>query len=138
MKKTYLLVLTAFFSLSCFAQDLTAQEPTGAIDKRIVEVYAGQLAELMKVPQRLKDLNNILFKRTEIITLPYVSGEKYTKLSQMPLFNKYNPALERDKTYDPATFNVLKYNLQFYHKHKKIYRIDNTDLVIIIKPQYQK
>ena len=61
--------------------------------------------------------------------------EKYQKLSSIQLFNKYNESLKRDLEFNIETFNVLKYDLNFFSSHRKVYRIDNTDWLIIINPK---
>ena len=39
--------------------------------------------------------------------------------------------------YNKKRFNVLKYNLEFFGRGSRLYRIDNTDYFIIIKSQHQ-
>lgn len=139
MKKTCLLLLITFFSLQSFGQKVAESAVNPAsVDQRIVEVFGDQLATLvLNDPQRLKSLNDILLNRTEIKKIPIGTRDKYVKLSTMPLFNKYNPNLQRDVPFNKDNFNVLKYNLEFFARSTKIYRIDNTDLVIVIHPQTQ-
>ena len=106
------------------------------VDPRIIEVYANQLDVLvLSDNQRLNDLNDILLKRTEIVVEKYRQDEKFLKLFSMPLFNKYNINLKKDTVFTVETFNVLKYNLEFFSKFDKVYRIDNTDFILIIHPQ---
>ena len=106
------------------------------VDPRIIEVYANQLDVLvLSDNQRLNDLNDILLKRTEIVVEKYRQDEKFLKLFSMPLFNKYNINLKKDTVFTVETFNVLKYNLEFFSKFDKVYRIDETDFILIIHPQ---
>lgn len=115
-----------------FVLSLAAQN---GVDWRIKQVYGDYLKEVeTRDPERLVHLDRLLNERVTVVTLERTEGEKFAKLSAMPLFNKYNPALERDVTYDPKTFNVLKYDLTFFSRTVMVYRIDGTDLVIVIRP----
>lgn len=106
----------------------------------IKEVYADKLeAYVLNRPQKLKDLKNLLRNRIIIKEMPDLvyNPEKYKTLSSAGLFNSYNPTLEFDKTYSKDNFNVLKYNLDFFGRGSRIYRIDKTNYFIIIKSQHQ-
>jgi hypothetical protein len=106
------------------------------IDPKIREVYATYTEEqVSKDPDRLRDLNDILQNRLTVVWSPPASEEKYTKLSSMNLFRVYNPELTRDTVFDIVTFNPLKYDLDFFPRHTMIYRIDDTNYVIMIEPQ---
>ena len=43
--------------------------------------------------------------------------------------------ITRDTNFDQSSFNILKYDLNFFSPHTKVYRIDNTDWLIIINPK---
>ncbi|WP_290697057.1 hypothetical protein [Lacinutrix sp.] len=116
-------------------ESLTLKEKTF-----IQEVYGDKFdAYVMSRPQKLKDLKNLLRNRVVIKEMPdFVNySEKYKTLSSAGLFNLYNPTLEFDKAYDKDNFNVLKYNLEFFGRGSRIYRIDNTNYFIIVKSQHQ-
>ena len=106
------------------------------VDPRISEVFGNQLQALvLNVPNRLKDLNDILTKRVKIEDMKAERDEKYPKLSSVPLYTANNPDLKRDTVVDENTFNPLKYEFRFHARTTVIYRIDNTDKVIVIYPQ---
>lgn len=110
------------------------------IDARIQEVYGDKTQELLaNDPDRLRFLNELLASRISLeLSLKDLStNSSITKLSEVELYNKYNQSLVRDINFNPETFNPLKYNLSFYSFSKEpvIYRIDNTDYIIVIKPQ---
>ncbi len=86
--------------------------------------------------QHHKSLVDLLQNRVEFTKLvkSTASDKDYPNIDQVPLFNKYNQSITRDTTFDENTFNVLKYDLIFFSNFTKIYRINNTDWVIIIKP----
>jgi hypothetical protein len=105
----------------------------------IEEVYADKFdAYVINRPQKLKDIKNLLRNRVAIEEMPELVGhtKKYKSLSEMGLFNSYNTALTFDKAYNKGDFNVLKYNLNFYSRGTKMYRIDNTNYFIIVKSQH--
>jgi hypothetical protein len=121
---------TLLFFLSSMARLSSAQ----SIDPRIQEVYGDKTQELVaNDPDRLKFLNDILIKRTEIKEIPLNSDEdKFPKLSSFELLNKYNTKLVKDVIFNPDNFNPLKYNLNFYSmQNDVIIRVDNTNYVLI-------
>lgn len=106
----------------------------------IKEVYGDKFdAYVLSRPQKLKDLKNLLRNRIVIKEIPDLvnNKKKYKTLSSAGLFNSYNTKLTFDKIYNKDNFNVLKYNLDFFGRGSRIYRIDNTNYFIIIKSQHQ-
>ena len=106
----------------------------------IKEVYADKFeAYVLNRPQKLKDLKNLLRNRLVIKEMPELVGntEKYKTLTEAGLFNSYNSALTFDTTYNKNTFNVLKYNLEFFGRGSRVYRINNTNFFIVILSQHQ-
>ncbi|MBR9915435.1 MAG: hypothetical protein GYB32_11510 [Algicola sp.] len=105
----------------------------------ITEVYGHTVKQnVLDIPQRLKDIKNILRNRVEVKNIPNPSDQKpCTLLSEVPLMDYYVSDLERDKNFNPQNFNPLKYLFQFYAYGSHMYRVDNTNYFIIIKSQYQ-
>lgn len=100
------------------------------------EVYVDQLDRfVLSNPQRVKAIKHLLRNRIVIKTIKNIDRSKYTLLSEIDLRNKYNPSLKRDDKYIAERFNPLKYNLPFYAKGSSIYKIDNSDYFLFIKPQ---
>jgi len=126
MKRLCLLVALAL-SFSMSAQKKSSLE-------KIQEVYGAYWNELIQVDSdRQKVLTDLLENRVQIVEEPYAEDEKFPKLSSVPLFNKYNPQLSRDTEYDANTFNVLKYDMNFFSIASQFYRIDGTNYIIYIK-----
>lgn len=74
--------------------------------------------------------------RIEIGTEAVQPGENYPLFSTVNLVaNKCNPALSRDLTFDPATFNPLKYRFDYSSPVVKKYRVDNTIYIISVMPK---
>ncbi len=79
------------------------------------------------------------FNRLEIQTLPKSTPENYPLLSEVKLIPaKCNPDLKRDENFSPGTFNPFKYRLDYTSTSNKVYRVDNTDYIIVIKPAESK
>lgn len=111
-----------------------AQTSTKSSLEKIQEVYGSYWNEVIKVDNdRQKVLTDLLENRVEIIDQPFVEGEKYDKLLSVPLFNKYNSQLEKDVQFDLDTFNILKYDLNFFSSREQVYRIDGTNYIVYIK-----
>ena len=136
MKNLFYLFLT--FALIAFANinDANAQQ----VNAKIQEVYGDKTQELViNDPIRLDFLNDLLNNRIKIIESPLSdNNEKEIKLSSVELLNKYNPSLTRDVVFDPLNFNPLKYNFNFFPKTASVYRVDNTNYLIVIQAQTSK
>lgn len=127
--KRYYLLLSLAISFGSHAQSAK----TSSLEK-IQEVYGSYWAEVEKIDtDRQKVLVNLLENRVQILQEPYFEGEKYQKLSTIPLFNKYNNKLKRDMIFDENAFNVLKYDINFFSSNDQVYRIDNTNYIVYIK-----
>ena len=106
------------------------------INPKIQEVYGNMTEQIAQnEPDRIKALNDLLENRIKIVKSPIVGEDKYIKLSSVSLLNKYNPNLKRDEQFDPENFNALKYNMNFFTTQTQVYRVDNTDFIIVIEKQ---
>jgi len=105
----------------------------------INEVYGSTAhANILNIPQRLKDTKNILRNRVEIKNIPNIRDQKEcTLLSEVPLLDYYVDNLQRDVNFNPQNFNPLKYLFEFYSFGTHMYRVDNTNYFIIIKSQHK-
>lgn len=109
------------------------------IDPKITEVYGEKTQEIFQNdPDRIKALSDLLDNRIKLVESPVNGEDKYIKLSTVPLLDKYNKNLKRDLVFNIQTFNPLKYDLNFFTTEVQIYRIDNTDYIIIIDSQKKK
>jgi hypothetical protein len=135
MKHILYSFLTAFCIVFVNINVISAQQ----INPKIQEVYGNMTEQIAQnEPDRIKALNDLLENRIKIIISPIIGDDKYTKLSSVPLLNKYNPNLERDKEFDPENFNPLKYNMNFFTAQTQVYRVDYTDYIIVIEKQRTK
>ncbi len=113
---------------------------TGKELKQLKEVYGDALEkDVLNIPQRLKDIKNILRNRVRIAYVPDLSKHKPCKLlSEVPLFDAYVNNLKRDVVFNQKTFNPLKYAFPFYGTRTEIYQVDNTDYYIEIQSQFYR
>ena len=127
------IVKTLLFATMLITVNATAQD----IDPKIKEVYGESESQALRNnPDRLERLTDLLNNRIKILEVPVEGKEKCPKLSQMELITRYNSNLTRDVVFDPATFNPLKYNLNFFSTTSNVvYRVDNTNYLIVIEPQ---
>ena len=101
----------------------------------IREVFADQADTLvLNSPSNRYNIIVDFLQRFEIVSMPEYAEKEFALLSSVPLMNKYNPGLRRDIVVDVVTFNPLKYQFPFYSKSKEIFRIDGTNLLIVIQP----
>ncbi len=129
----------SFFTFALIALANVSDASAQQVNAKIQEVYGDKTQEIAQNdPERIKLLNDLLDNRIKIIESPIVGEDKYTKLSNVPLLNKYNTNLKRDLTFDPANFNPLKYSMNFFTSEAQIYRVDNTDYLIVIQQQGSK
>ena len=130
MKQLLLFSLLLFFAL--IPEMVVAQQITTPTIQKITEVYGPSFPnDNPGMYQKMEDLLNNRIRYTQVAQEP---NEKYTKLSSRGLLNKNNPSMTRDQTFNEGTFNPLKYDLNFYAKTTQIYRIDNSNYLIVIDP----
>lgn len=131
--KKYIVAICCLSTTFFFGQEKRSNKD------KIAELYGDQLSYFQSFdPARIESLNDLLTNRVEFKTIPDNVNKKFLKLSEIPLFNKYNSDLKRDSEFDPNNFNILKYQINFYSTKTQIIRVDNTDMVIIIKPQNKR
>lgn len=131
MKNNIRIIFTFLFMLFVSISNSFGQQ----VNPKIQEVLGDKTQEILAAdPGKLAFYNNII-ERAQVMEMPINEKEVYTKLSTIPLLNKYNPNLSRDIVFDPLNFNPLKYSLSFSSTKTEVYRVDNTDYLIIIKPQ---
>jgi hypothetical protein len=107
-----------------------------SIDDKIAEVYGDVNGNFFRGNTELySTFQGLLQNRVRIEEMPYETGEKFPKISTLPLMNKYNTSLSHTPFLNAQSFNPLKYNMEFFAKSTKVYRIDNTNLIIVIDPQ---
>lgn len=131
MKINKLFVLLSFLVFNVTYSQTTAKSNPGLEQQFIEEVFGTNVA---KDGQHYKNLQLLLRDRIVYKQEPSQENDKFPKISEAPLLNKYNSNLVRDFKFDENSFNILKYNLNFFSPNTKVYRFDNSDWLIIINP----
>jgi len=109
-------------------------------DERIKldNAYGSELKnQILDRPIRVKDIKDILRNRIDIYQENIKDVSTIPLLSNVPIFNIYNHKLNRP-VFNRNNFNPLLYNFNFFLKTKQIYRVDNTNYLIVIKPRELK
>ena len=143
MRKNYtkmLLPLVAVLLLSFVSESFISKTQVNQqvisnskIDQYIEQVYGVYADELVFNTSKYGLIKTLLRNRIEYKQQSDLSGKEFKKLSEVPLKNKYNPDLRRDATFNPNNFNPLKYQMDFFNTNGVVYRVDNTNYLIIIK-----
>lgn len=131
--------LTLFLIQFCFSlhgQTLNYQFETDLEDvtSKLTYVYGNEF--LIQNPELITVYTEILNHRVEYITTPHTSVEKYALLSSVPLMTKNNPAIQGADfaSFNISTFNPLVYHIDYFSDKTQVYRIDNTDYIMVIRP----
>jgi hypothetical protein len=147
------IVFCAFFSFSCYGQNTNVKKNTlGVIVfntntqtsfsadelNKLEEVYGSALStEILNRPTRVLGIKEILRNRVAVKKITNPNHQKPCPfLSEVPLFDAFVSSLKRDDFFDPTSFNPLKYNFPFHRKGYQMFRVDQTDYYILIKPQH--
>ena len=105
---------------------------------KLEEAYGQNLNDqILDRPIRVKDIKDILRNRIDIYQENIKDVSTIPLLSNVPIFNIYNHKLNRP-VFNRNNFNPLLYNFNFFLKTKQIYRVDNTNYLIVIKPRELK
>lgn len=135
-KFTFITLLLLLISSFSFGQEIQKYSDQ-FIKDCIVEVFQDQADELVfnSSSRRLAAIQDFFKNRIEIVLYKQGYAQKeLIKLSSIGLFKKYNSELTRDVSFNPSTFNPLKYKLDVLPSNTVMYKIDNADYIIIIKP----
>ncbi|MFN2261425.1 MAG: hypothetical protein ABR595_05120 [Psychroflexus sp.] len=106
-------------------------------DQFIEEVYGDQADELVfSKPLRYKSIKKMLNERVEFIQYSKSPGQNhFTNITEVGMFDEYKSVSE-DLIFDPTTFNILKYDIDFYKLHEEQrFLFKDTNFVIVILPQ---
>lgn len=126
----FLCVTSSSFSQKKVKTTFTANE----INDFVVEVFQNEATQLVFNPtsKRMKLITNFFNRQFSIEYNPEYSGKKFKLVSDLGINNKYNKSLRSDQSYDPRTFNPLKYKFPLSSKSKQMYRVGRTDYIITI------
>lgn len=131
MKINNFFVVLFFLIYNVTISQTTAKSNPNLESKFIMEVFGNSITNDV---QHYQNLQKLLRERVVFVQEPLQENEKFPKISQTQLFDKYNSDLVKDVTFDVNNFNVLKYNLNFFSPNTKVYRFDNSAWLIVINP----
>ena len=102
------------------------------------EVYGMALKkEILDRPSRLLVMKEILRNRVIIKEIKDPKNHKpCPRLSEVPIFDAFVSNLKRDISFQPSSFNPLKYNFEFHNPSIQRFKVEGSNFFIIIKPQH--
>lgn len=139
MRKIYVCMVFLFLGFCVTAQTKNNRFnfKEHQVDNFIKEVYGDQAQKLIFSNQNLYgSFKKLILERMEITKKTEIQGKKVPKITAEGMLDTYNSNLKHDATFNINTFNPLKYKLAFFDiQSYRMYEIDNTDYILIIKPQ---
>ena len=149
MRSIFLVIITIIsFNFSVFSQDFKRNSwitlyndnvnlPLTKIEIDKIESAYGKnyLNKIISSKSLLKDIKDILRNRVKVQIETNKDISKFPIISSVK-FNDENLIVEKKFSFE--NFNPLKYNFNFYLKTKQIYRVEETNYIIIIKPKVLK
>lgn len=135
-KTSYLFIafLLSFVVLSFSQQNPKNNFTEEEINQYTIEVFQDENMYLVldKNSKRLHLITRFFNKQYSIAYKPQFKNKKFKNTSDLKLNNKYNKNLLTDISYNPQTFNPLKYKFPLNSQSDELYRVGNTDYVITI------
>ncbi|WP_343747489.1 hypothetical protein [Fluviicola sp.] len=134
LRKGSLALFAVQMSFWSFGQTVSQQLNPEEIANRIAYVHGSDF--VTNNPTLVTALGKVMTDRIEYQLAPPDENEKYPLLSSMPLLTKMNPGVHGAdfQNFDLNTFNPLVYNLEFFSDKTQVFRIDNTNYIMIVKP----
>jgi len=107
---------------------------TNEIKGFVIEVFQNEATQLVFNPssKRMELITNFFNRQFSIEYKPEYSEKKIKLISDLDINNKYNKRLQSDQSYDPRSFNPLKYKFPLSSKSKEMYRVGLTDYIVTI------
>lgn len=104
--------------------------------KKLEYVYLENLKmQILNKPSRVLDFKHIFRNRIFIQKEEIKDISNYPLLSTVPVFNIFNETMQIP-SFIAEDFNPFVYNFNFNSKSRLIYRVDNTQYLVIIKSKF--
>ena len=104
--------------------------------QKLKYIYCDQLKKyVLDKPSRVKDIKHILRNRVVIQNEDVKDISNYPLLSTVSIFDVFNNSIQFP-LFNKDNFNPLIYNFNFNSKTRLIYRVDNTNYLIVIKSKF--
>jgi len=103
-------------------------------DQRVVESYGHEFIDNLQNTNtdRIDYLNFYVEHSWYLAEIPLRNDEKFPKVSDV-INPKFAPTLT-DQGFDVSNPNILPYNFKRFQETESVYRIDNTNQVIVFYP----
>lgn len=140
MKKILIFSMLTFMLASTvlFAQDFQKKEHSDEFIKNcIVEIFQEKADKLVFNSNSMRyALMSDFIKHNVVVEYhPEFQGKGFESTNSLPLQNKYNSAIQRDQSYQIGLFNPLRYAVSMSPNKKMMYRIADSDYIMIISPK---
>lgn len=129
MTRLYVLLFSLLLGTSVYGQ---AEADKNALDAKLREVYGTNFFN--SKPELKQQFVRLLNERVRYVQELYSPDEKYPSVQAQGLQNKQNSSLQAHTIFDEQQFNPLIYKLDFFSKQTQVYRIDNSDYLLVIDP----
>lgn len=118
-------------------QKKTYKFKTHQVETFINEVYGDQAQKIIYSNKNLyRAFKKLILERMEIVHKSALRGKELPKITADGMFTTFNNDLKHDSFFNINSFNPLKYKLPFFDPTIfRVYEIDNTDYILMIKPQ---
>jgi len=104
--------------------------------QKLEYVYGDKLKKyVLDKPSRVKDIKHIFRNRVLVQNEDVKDISNYPLLSSVPVFDVFNNKIIAP-SFNKGSFNPLVYNFNFNSKRRLIYRVDNTNYLIVIKSKF--
>ncbi|AEA44672.1 hypothetical protein [Fluviicola taffensis] len=127
------LILLQFCFLS-YGQTITQELTPEQIASRVGYVHGSQFVQ--NYPDLVTVYGKVMTERIEYQMIAQDQYEKYPLLSSFPLMAKVNPSIQgaNFENFNVASFNPMAYNIDFFSDKTQVIRIDNTNYIMVIRP----
>lgn len=137
MKKhiTYLVLIVVLTAFKSYGQDFIERKHSDQFIKNcIVEVFQGETEKLVfnSTSRRYSLMKKFIKDQVVVEYRPEYAGKDFVSTNELQLNNKYNSNLQKDESYNPNTFNPLKYGISMFPSKRNIYRIGESDYIMIV------
>lgn len=117
-----------------FGQNFIAKKHSDQFIKNcIIEIFQDKSEVVFDTSSRRYELIKHFFKNQIAVEYrPEYKGKKFESTNTLNLNSKNNSNLQRDESYNPNTFNPLKYNISMNPVKEQMYRIGESDYIMTI------
>lgn len=140
MKKTitFLMLLVALINLKTYGQDFVEKKHSEEFIKScILEVFQEKAAELVfnNNSYRYTLMRDFLKNQVVVEYRPEYVGKAFESTNSLHLNDKYTPSIQRHQSYKKGLFNPLIYAISMTPQKTTMYRIANSDYIMIVYPK---